>query len=161
MFLPFAVRQYLGSSALMLALIVAVFGMFGCDKKSGSQSRPVPSVLSSNKEDPQWIYRDPNKPNKVAVVFVHGIFGSTQGTWTHESGTTFFQLLKEDQEIGPNIDVYAFGFESEMFGGSGSLDVREGANKLKTYLSGERVLDYDAVVFVGHSMGGLVILRYL
>ena len=48
-----------------------------------------------------------------------------------------------------------------MFGGSGSLDVREGANKLKTYLYSAHVLDYPAVVFVGHSMGGLVILRYL
>ncbi|MFC4707029.1 esterase/lipase family protein [Paraburkholderia caffeinitolerans] len=117
--------------------------------------------MATNTEDPQWIFRDATKPAKIAVVFVHGIFGSTKGTWTNDNGTTFFQLLKADPEVGPKVDVFAFGFESKMFNGGGSLDVREGANKLKLYLYSEHVLDYPVVVFVGHSMGGLVVLRYL
>lgn len=153
------------SSVPLFILLAAVLSLLGCGKQSdparpgGSQA--TATTMSVNNEDPQWISRDFNKPAKIAVVFVHGIFGTTTGTWTNDNGTTFFQLLKTDPDVGPNVDIYAFGFESKMFGGDGSLDVREGANKLKTYLYNAHVLDYPAVVFVGHSMGGLVVLRYL
>lgn len=155
----------MAKSVFKLILATAVLGIVGCTDKSDNgalqDGQAAMAVFSPNEEDPQWVSRDPNKPSKIAVVFVHGIFGSTKGTWTTENGTTFFQLLKADPEVGSRIDIYAFGFESKMFGDSGSLDVREGANKLRTYLSGAGVLDYPAVVFVGHSMGGLVVLRYL
>jgi len=159
------IYRHIAKSVFNLIVVAAVLGLVGCsdkhDNPTQQDSQPATAGFSTNEEDPQWVSRDPNKPAKIAVVFVHGIFGSTKGTWTNEKGTTFFQLLKVDPEVGPNTDVYAFGFESKMFGGNGSLDVRESANKLKTYLSGAHVLDYPAVVFVGHSMGGLVILRYL
>ncbi len=153
------------TSVPVLILLAAVLSLLGCGKQSDparpEDSQPTPTTMSVNNEDPQWISRDPNKPAKIAVVFVHGIFGTTTGTWTNNNGTTFFQLLKTDPDVGPYVDIYAFGFESKMLGGDGSLDVREGANKLKTYLYNAHVLDYPAVVFVGHSMGGLVVLRYL
>jgi len=150
---------------LSLVLAMVVLSLGGCGKQSdparqeGSQA--TATSLSVNNEEPHWVSRDSNKPAKIAVVFVHGIFGTTTGTWTNDNGTTFFQLLKADPDVGSKVDIYAFGFESKMFGGDGSLDVREGANKLGTYLYNAHVLDYPAVVFVGHSMGGLVILRYL
>ncbi|MHA6830522.1 alpha/beta fold hydrolase [Ralstonia pseudosolanacearum] len=158
-------QQRAAASISLFILLVAILSLFGCGKQSdsvrseGGQATAV--SRSVNNEDPQWVSRDSSKPAKIAVIFVHGIFGTTTGTWTNDNGKTFFQLLKADPDVGPNVDIYAFGFESKMFGGTGSLDVREGANKLKTYLYNARVLDYPAVVFVGHSMGGLVVLRYL
>ncbi|KGV20100.1 alpha/beta hydrolase family protein [Burkholderia pseudomallei TSV 43] len=152
-------------SISLFILLVAVLSLFGCGKQSdptrSDGGQAATTSLSVNNEDPQWVSRDSNKPAKIAIVFVHGIFGTTTGTWTNDNGRTFFQLLKADPDVGPYVDIYAFGFESKMFGGTGSLDVREGANKLKTYLYSAHVLDYPAVVFVGHSMGGLVVLRYL
>ena len=65
----------------------------------------------------------------VAVVFVHGLFGDTLGTWTHANGGTFFKYLKASPQVGAQVDVFAFGFTSKMLG-SGSLDIREAANKL-------------------------------
>jgi pimeloyl-ACP methyl ester carboxylesterase len=41
------------------------------------------------------------------------------------------------------------------------LNVREAANSLEESLQANHVWDYDNVVFVAHSMGGLVALRYL
>ncbi|MCX7293690.1 alpha/beta fold hydrolase, partial [Janthinobacterium sp.] len=117
--------------------------------------RPAPA----NSEDPGWVERaDPR--HKIALVFVHGIFGSTRGTWTSGNGESFFRLLKSDARLGPQVDTYAFGFSSNIMAG-GSLDIREAANKLQSYLQPSGVLDYPAIVFVGHSMGGLVIMRYL
>lgn len=112
-----------------------------------------------NSEDPGWVERaDPQ--HKIAVVFVHGIFGSTRGTWTGAHGESFFRLLKNDARLGPQVDSYAFGFSSNIMTG-GSLDIREAANKLQSYLLPSGVLEYPVIVFVGHSMGGLVIMRYL
>ena len=149
---------------LFAAIALLCIALAGCSRKeepiaSSSASEPV---IAGNPEEPRWISRDSSKPARAAVVFIHGIFGSTTGTWQNENGTTFFQLLKQDPNVGDAVDVYAFGFESKMFqGGKGSLDVREAANVLGRYLSNADVLKYDTVVLVGHSMGGLVALRFL
>lgn len=113
-----------------------------------------------NDTDPQWVYRDPQKPNKVAVVFVHGIFGDTKGTWTHDNGTSFFDYLHEAPGVGDKVDIYAFGFTSKMIG-AGSLKIGEAAVKLNDYLVADGVDKYDQIVFVGHSMGGLITMREL
>lgn len=131
------------------SIVAALFALLAaCDQ---------PAAM--NREDPGWVDRaDPQ--HKIALVFVHGIFGSTRGTWTGGNGESFFRLLKRDARLAPQVDTYAFGFSSNMLSG-GSLDIREAANKLQSYLSPAGVLDYQAIVFVGHSMGGLVIMRYL
>ncbi|WP_289885795.1 alpha/beta fold hydrolase [Janthinobacterium sp. SUN118] len=131
------------------SIVAALFALLAaCDQ---------PAAM--NREDPGWVDRaDPQ--HRIALVFVHGIFGSTRGTWTDGNGESFFRLLKKDARLGPQVDTYAFGFSSNIMSG-GSLDIREAANKLQSYLTPAGVLDYQAIVFVGHSMGGLVIMRYL
>jgi pimeloyl-ACP methyl ester carboxylesterase len=113
-----------------------------------------------NATDPRWVSQaDPHR--RVAVVFVHGIFGDTLDTWSSGAGKpTFFTLLAGVPDVGAKLDMYAFGFTSNMLT-AGSLDIRESANKLHEYLQFARVLDYPTVVFVAHSMGGLIVLREL
>src|SRR5690348_347892 len=112
---------------------------------------------AANTTDPHWVKRSsPN--NKVAVVFVHGLFGDTDGTWTNPNGQSFFKLLEAAPDIGKQLDIFAFGFTSNALK-SGSLDIREAANMLEQSLQYNGVWDYPTVVFVGHSMGGLIIMR--
>lgn len=73
---------------------------------------------------------------------------------------TFFTLLTGVPDEGAKLDMYAFGFTSNMLT-AGSLDIRESASKLHEYLQFARVLDYPTVVFVAQSMGGLIVLREL
>ncbi len=122
--------------------------------------RPAESDPSAaNTTDPQWIHRNDPRAD-VAVVFVHGIFGDTVGTWTADGRPSMFDLLHDNPAVGPKVDMFAFGYTSNMFA-AGSLSIQEAANSLHGRLQLERILDYPAVVFVAHSMGGLVVLREL
>jgi hypothetical protein len=143
--------ERLAKSRMLGAALAALVGVLGACKGhdepanvGGAQMQPPPTgaqVADANTTDPHWVY--PRNPqNKVAVVFIHGLFGDTNGTWTNKNGKTFFELLKENPDVGPNVDIYAFGFTSEMIG-AGSLDIAEAAAKLNEFLDFHRVSSYD------------------
>jgi peptidoglycan-associated lipoprotein len=139
--------------SVQLLVATVVIQLMGCATPTADDTH-----VSGTAPEPYWVYQD--KPrNKVAVVFVHGLFGDLRGTWTHSNGTSFFDYLKK-QPAGIRLDVFAFGFTSNMLR-SGSLDIQEAANTLQQSLQYHKVTDYQTIVFVGHSMGGLVILRHL
>jgi pimeloyl-ACP methyl ester carboxylesterase len=167
------VWRMLRSAAVQCAAGSLALLAVGCQKQTTSGGQTTSDQQPSNAKevtrgkqttykptDPQWVKR--HTPHaKVALVFVHGIFGKTLVTWTASSGTSFFQLIYDDPDVGEYVDVYAFGFTSKMFR-SGSFEIQEAADKLQPYLEHDILHEgYQQVVFVGHSMGGLVILRYL
>lgn len=145
----------------VMIIVSVVSTLPGCHQKNHDESlTSAEEKVKLNTTDPRWVFRNANSPQKTAVVFVHGIFGDTLGTWTNPNGQTFFDLLRKSPELKGSIDVYAFGFTSKMFGG-GSLSIREAAAKLDESLTFDHVWDYPSVVFVAHSMGGLVVIREL
>jgi len=157
---PTPIHPFKRLSAALLLLLGACL-LAGCP-----WDKPTTPTTSTGREDtlnatdPRWVSRNPEKPENTAVVFVHGIFGDTLGTWTNDNQKTFFDLLRTSPELNGKVDVYAFGFTSKMLG-SGSLSIREAATKLDESLTFDHVWDYSTVVFVAHSMGGLVVIREL
>ncbi|QWP79047.1 hypothetical protein J5226_11940 [Lysobacter sp. K5869] len=152
------------------ALIVALALLAGCERPTGDGAKPdgaddngkTPAASTDvgvNQTDPRWV-RQSQPHARIAVVFIHGIFGDTLGTWTHANGKSFFDYLASAPGVGDKVDIYAFGFTSRMFG-QGSQDIREASIKLHDYLDYHGVSQYDTIVFVGHSMGGLVAMRTL
>ena len=144
-------------AAALLLILAALAGCPGERNRGGDDA----DAAVANRTDPHWVYR--HAPHaRVAVVFIHGLFGDTNGTWTPATPADagFFNLLHAAPGVGDKVDIFAFGFTSKMFG-SGSLNVREAASSLEESLKANGVLDYDSLVFVAHSMGGLVALRYL
>jgi pimeloyl-ACP methyl ester carboxylesterase len=112
-----------------------------------------------NKSDPVWVSQHTPRA-QVAVVFIHGIFGDTLGTWTANPQTSFFSLLNADAALQGPVDIFAFGYTSRMLR-EASFSIDEAAKKLKERLDYHGVTQYPAIVFVAHSMGGLVTLRTL
>lgn len=148
------------SAPFAVAALALLAVMSGCKKQPQSADPGMEVALSQSDADyPHWVHQS-TPPAKVAVVFVHGLFGTTTGTWTNANGASFLDLIKTAPNVGDKIDVFAFGFTSNMITG-GSLDVLQGAVKLEEWLTYKRVWDYDTVVFVGHSMGGLVVMQEL
>jgi hypothetical protein len=106
-----------------------------------------------------WVVQQ-SPSSRLAVVYVHGIFGDAIGTWTNPAGAHFYDFVNAAPGIAGQADMFAFGFPSDVFR-SGSFDIREAANRLHLRLDGEGVLAHGSIVFVAHSMGGLVVLREL
>jgi pimeloyl-ACP methyl ester carboxylesterase len=138
------------ASVVLSAVILSALAAGGCSKK----------VTIDNASDPRWILQH-NPHAKTALVFVHGLFGDTVGSWTAANGMTFFKLIANDPTVGSALDIYAFGLRSAMFS-SGSFDIQAAADRLDEYLTRDHVLpEYQEVVFVAHGMGGLVVVREL
>src|SRR5262245_24881035 len=103
-------------AAALCAVIVVLAACSGSHSPSTSLDTPKPT-------DPQWVHQK-NPHAKVALVFIHGIFGDTLGTWTSSNGTRFFDLVDKDPDLGPKVDSFAFGYTSKMIG-SGSFSIQE------------------------------------
>jgi len=120
-------------------------------------------VRKENSEVPQWVYRVPSPSPRpdTAIVFVHGIFGGTLTTWHNpKANTDFYDLLSKDPKYDTRFDIFAFGFTSNYLK-PGSFSILQAATQLRSQLQHQRVFDYQRVVFVAHSMGGLVVMRML
>jgi pimeloyl-ACP methyl ester carboxylesterase len=87
-----------------------------------------------------------------AVVFVHGLRGHHEGTWED-----FPRLLAEDPAL-PHVDVYSWAYETGVFRKGTSIE-----DEARRFMSGLEVgLEAGPELhLVGHSQGGLVILRGL
>jgi pimeloyl-ACP methyl ester carboxylesterase len=144
---------------IILAMLLCVAPLAGCPKKP--EAPPTPSTAKSDPKDPDphWVIQQ-KPPAKVALVFVHGVTGDMIETWTAGNGKTFWGLVDENDELKGKTDAFVFGFPSYVFK-PGSFDIQEAANRLHERIKYGKVLDYPAVVFVAHSMGGLVVLREL
>lgn len=116
-----------------------------------------PSIKSqANTSQSQFIV---NQSNKQIVVFVHGIFGDAFDTWKNSNGKHFYDLVKEDTEVFGKTDIYVYGFPSEYFGGRFNID--QITTRMHSQLKNEGIFNYERVIFVTHSMGGLVTQKLL
>jgi pimeloyl-ACP methyl ester carboxylesterase len=137
----------------MPVILLFVTGMMSCGKSKTEVEADPDST------ETKWIAQQINKA-PVALVFVHGFTGGAVETWTHANGTRFFDLVAVDPVTKDKVDILAFGYPSYLFK-AGSFDPGEAANRLHSQLERYGVTQYPTIVFVAHSMGGLVVLNEL
>lgn len=98
----------------------------------------------------KW-YQAPQK-HVDTVVFVHGILGDYVTTWGQ-----FPRLLSEDDDL-PALDILLWGYRTGVFARNHELHLEGG--HLATTL-GSLIEPRSGIMLVGHSMGGLIILKSL
>jgi pimeloyl-ACP methyl ester carboxylesterase len=96
---------------------------------------------------------------KRAIVLVHGITGNGKSSWTSINGTYWPMLMKSDPAF-EDVEVYVYEYPTHLFGNC--LPVTDLANNLRLHLKNDRVFeDHEQVIFLAHSMGGLVVRQFL
>jgi hypothetical protein len=96
--------------------------------------------------------------NGAAVVFVHGALSSGEACWQNANGT-YWPTLLEDEPSREKVGIYVFTYRTNIF--SGTYRLGDVVDALKEHMRVDGVFDCHTVVFVAHSMGGLVVRKLL
>lgn len=144
------IRYIIASITLLLSV--------GCSRQSERLPEYVNEARKSNTSLPQFLKQERGSEN--LVVFVHGVFGDTLGTWRNTNGLSLPKALLSLPEFSTGYDVFMFGFPSSKIE-SGSFRISEAAKALKTEWDFRGFAKYKSVLVVAHSMGGLVVLEAL
>ena len=97
----------------------------------------------------------------VDVVAVHGIMGHPLETWKHENGKVWLKdFLAKDL---PSARIMTFGYDSAVAFSKGVGNIEDNARFLLNQLSAERAGSEGRsgrpIVFVCHSLGGIVVKK--
>ena len=97
--------------------------------------------------------------NESVIVFVHGATGNAISTWTNESTGAYWPRLIADDPMFREEDIFVYEYPSPMFGSS--YNINELAEDIRLALSDAVIPNHKRIIFVVHSMGGLVVRQYL
>lgn len=128
-------------------LVVGLIFLSGCDHK------PKPQPPAPKAEKSGYIRR---ANNPTVVVFVHGIFGGPESTWTNTATNAYWPELLSHDPAFANADIFTLGYDSPFFSSSFLFDDLIESTRLKLDYA-EVFSKHERVVFVCHSMGGLII----
>jgi hypothetical protein len=115
------------------------------------------------------------RKKKNLVIFIHGLTGD-ELTWINQKGNSFADMLYWNKEIKKKFDIGHFSYHSKFYslnnarnliamiwksvnGSTGkveiNLDIPNITDLLRTELE-LRAQDYEEIVLIGHSLGGLI-----
>ncbi len=111
-------------------------------------------------DSPQLVVHRQSRGSKAAIVFVHGFGGDAISTWGG-----FPTLLAAEAALAA-WDIYSLGYSTSLsfdIAGVWSADpeIVTGGGLLTTQTSVPPLDGYDALAFLAHSMGGLLVQRGL
>ena len=96
--------------------------------------------------------------NKTLLLFIHGLGGHPQKTWGK-----FPQLIEQDSDLADKVDCRFYSFPTKLW----SIPFLSSSPKIQTLADGlasdikHRYSDYQRVILIAHSLGGLVARQHL
>jgi hypothetical protein len=145
---------------VVAALIMFVF-LTSCrqtQKTSNSNSSPQASDLPVRLGDSAH-YQGKNEHKDRVVVFIHGVYGSAGSTWQCPNGKTSWPELMATDDTFKLSDIYVVDYPSPKTGNMMSID--DEVSNIMNRAKSDGVFEHKEVVFLVHSLGGLVTQRLL
>ena len=103
----------------------------------------------------EWVRE---QKNGSSVVFVHGILSSGETCWRHKNGSYWPDLLKNESGLD-ELGIYVFTYQTGVF--SGNYRLGDAVDSLKEHMRLDGLFDNRRIIFVCHSMGGIVVRKFL
>jgi pimeloyl-ACP methyl ester carboxylesterase len=100
-----------------------------------------------------------NENHDRVIVFVHGIFGDADDTWKCERTGAYWPKLIAEDPVFQSSDIYVAAYASPYWGNTMTID--EIVSNLSSRFDADGVFSHREVVFVSHSLGGLITQRFL
>src|SRR4051812_46684359 len=99
--------------------------------------------------------------NPTVIVFVHGLTGNERDTWIGKSGTatSYWPDLVAHDHVFDGADIFVLGYPTPVF--RKSFDIEGLVSFMRTELTRNDVLGYQNIVFVAHSLGGVVTRKFV
>jgi pimeloyl-ACP methyl ester carboxylesterase len=95
---------------------------------------------------------------KSVIVLIHGILGTAATTWKSGNGQYFPQMLVGDENFKA-FDIFVYDYPTTFLGTNFSIN--QLADNARLIFDDQEVPKYKDIIFVVHSMGGLVLRDYL
>jgi hypothetical protein len=126
------------------------------------------SVYASNAEsllstpspftDLNLVKENKDKKRDTVIVFVHGLYGHGRYTWMNrDAGVAWPDFLKDDQTFN-DADIFTYYYETGEAAAKWSItDIARKAD----FLLKKDIFAYRNIVFVCHSLGGVIIKQML
>lgn len=105
--------------------------------------------------DSRWV-KDENQ--STALVFVHGVLGDATTTWSNRRTGAYFPTLVARDHAFQGVDVFVLEYSASC---GAFFRIDELAQRMYTVLNHHGVLNRKTLIFVAHSMGGLVTPAFL
>ena len=134
---------------LVVALVTLCAGCNPIASQAQTTTTSAPTVFA----DGGGYVRGPAQQRSRVVVFVNGIFGDAISTWRSPEGAYWPSLLLNDSDF-KDVDIFVHSFQSPALASAQQID--ELAGRFRDHLLVRKILDYEEIVFIAHSMGGLV-----
>lgn len=142
---------------VFVGLLISVCINTGCATAPSDDNPPPPPNSHFVSKGEGWKEKQPGVDG--VIIFVHGLFGDADGTWRLDSKhSSWPELAAKDSDFASD-DVYVVGYATPY--GKQTLNIEETAQHVLRQLYDKKLLNYDHIYFVTHSMGGLIVKRVL
>jgi pimeloyl-ACP methyl ester carboxylesterase len=139
----------------LVALCVVALCLGACEKSSRAPAASSAGVSSGDME-----FSFGTAAPSTVIVFLHGVLGHPMQTFSADGKTSWPEMLANDPSLGPPVKVLSVGYMSSPL--RTSSNVNEIATRVLLHLRNKHVFsDHHQVIFITHSMGGLIAKRML